>query len=130
MVRASKVFNPFRSRTWRVSTRRRGHFVPDYVSEKATVFGKKLLDPGIVAELEHMKDKAKEVLGLGRRGVDTANDGEAGGSVDTDFFSLFNYYQAEFRRPVGHAYRSIPRSSQTPEGFARQLRRHFCIEAG
>ena len=60
--------------------------MPDYVSEKASAFGKKLLDPEIVAELEDMKDKAKDILGLGRRGVDTANDGEAGGSVDTDFF--------------------------------------------
>jgi hypothetical protein len=67
-------------------TKKAGHFVPDYVSEKASAFGKKLLDPEIVAELEDMKDKAKDILGLGRRGVDTANDGEAGGSVDTDFF--------------------------------------------
>jgi hypothetical protein len=63
-----------------------GHFVPEYASEKASAFGKKLLDPEIVAELEEMKDLAKDVLNLGRRDVAVASDGEAGGSIDTDFF--------------------------------------------
>jgi hypothetical protein len=63
-----------------------GHFVPEYVSEKASAFGKKLLDAAIVEELEEVKDNAKEILGTKRRGVNMTSDGEAGGSVDTDFF--------------------------------------------
>jgi len=66
--------------------KKQGHFVPEYASERADAFGRKLLDPEIVAELEEMKDKAKDVLNLGRRDVSVASDNEAGGSVDTDFF--------------------------------------------
>jgi hypothetical protein len=63
-----------------------GHFVPTYVSEKTSAFGKRLLNDSVVAELEEMKDKAKEILQTKRRGVDVSTDGEAGGSIDTDFF--------------------------------------------
>ena len=63
-----------------------GHFVPTYVSEKTSAFGKRLLNDSVVAELEEMKDKAKEVLQAKRRGVHVSTDGEAGGSIDTDFF--------------------------------------------
>ncbi len=63
-----------------------GHFVPTYVSERTSAFGKRLLDDDVVAELEEMKDKAKEVLGTKRRGVEMSNDGEAGGSIDTELF--------------------------------------------
>lgn len=63
-----------------------GHFVPTYVSEKTSAFGKRLLNDSVVAELEEMKDKAKEILHTKRRGVNISTDGEAGGSIDTDFF--------------------------------------------
>lgn len=63
-----------------------GHFVPTYVSERTSAFGKRLLNDSVIAELEEMKDKAKEVLQTKRRGVEVSTDGEAGGSIDTDFF--------------------------------------------
>jgi hypothetical protein len=67
-------------------SRKLKHFVPESTSQRASEFGKKLLDPAIVEELEEMKDKAKEILGTKRRGVSMTSDGEAGGSIDTDFF--------------------------------------------